>query len=108
MLDPPLPPELFDHIVDLLNDQPETLKRCCLVSKSWVSRARRHIFSEITFCFDHDFARWKKAFPDPAASPACYTRSLNIHFVESLAALVHWGDGLWIRTFSNVVRLILQ
>ncbi|KAF9644814.1 hypothetical protein BDM02DRAFT_3067122, partial [Thelephora ganbajun] len=44
-----LPPEILDCIVDFLRDQPETLKQCCLVSKSWVSRARSHLFTNVEF-----------------------------------------------------------
>ena len=29
-----LPPEILDYILDLLHDEPEALKECCLVSKS--------------------------------------------------------------------------
>ncbi|KAF9645264.1 hypothetical protein BDM02DRAFT_3073690, partial [Thelephora ganbajun] len=44
-----LPPEILDYIVDLLHDEPETLKQCCLVSKSWVSRTRKHLFANVEF-----------------------------------------------------------
>ncbi|KAF9643160.1 hypothetical protein BDM02DRAFT_3081141, partial [Thelephora ganbajun] len=44
-----LPPEILDYIIDLLHDKPETLKQCCLVSKSWVSRTRKHLFADIEF-----------------------------------------------------------
>ncbi|KAF9644805.1 hypothetical protein BDM02DRAFT_3066647, partial [Thelephora ganbajun] len=44
-----LPPEILDYIVDFLHDTPETLKQCCLVSKSWVSRTRKSLFADIEF-----------------------------------------------------------
>jgi hypothetical protein len=59
MSDPHLPPELSDYIVDLLHDQPETLKWCCLVSKSWVPRTRRHLFGDIAFRYIPDLEAWK-------------------------------------------------
>ena len=107
MSDPRFPPELFDDLVDLFHDQPETLKRCCLVSKSWVSRARKHFFSRIVFHSLTDLNAWKDAFPDPAVSPAWHARSLSLHHVKIVVALVQEETG-WIRAFSNVVRLTLQ
>ncbi|KAF9642961.1 hypothetical protein BDM02DRAFT_3104213, partial [Thelephora ganbajun] len=46
---PHLPPEILDYIVDFLYNEPETLKQCCLVSKSWVPRTRKHLFADINF-----------------------------------------------------------
>ncbi|KAF9644347.1 hypothetical protein BDM02DRAFT_3103092, partial [Thelephora ganbajun] len=46
---PYLPPETLDYIVDFLHDNRETLEQCCLVSKSWVPRARKHLFADIKF-----------------------------------------------------------
>ena len=46
---PPFPPEIFDLIIDHLQDEPITLKACCLVSKSWVPRSRMHIFAHVEF-----------------------------------------------------------
>ena len=40
---PDLPGELLDHTVDHLYDARVTLKSCCLVSKSWVPRTRKHL-----------------------------------------------------------------
>lgn len=72
-----LPPEIFDLIVEYLCDEQETLKTCRLVSKSWVPRARRHIFARVMFD-NSPFESWMKTFPDPSNSPAHYTRSLLI------------------------------
>ena len=107
MSDSRLPSELFDHLVDLFHDQPETLKRCCLVSTSWVSRARKHLYSRIVFHSLTNLNAWKDAFPHPAASPACHVRSLSLHHVKIVTTLVQEEIG-WIRAFSNVVRLTLQ
>ena len=100
---PRLPQEIADYIVDLLHDEPETLKRCCLVSKSWISRVRRHLFYEIRIDSRADLAAWKRVFPDPANSPGYYTRSLRITSVDVTAA--DFEEGGWFRAFSNVVRL---
>ena len=47
MPNPHLPPETLDNIVGLLHDKPGALKECCLVSKPWVPRTRKHLFAEI-------------------------------------------------------------
>ncbi|KAF9789308.1 hypothetical protein BJ322DRAFT_992451, partial [Thelephora terrestris] len=49
-----LPPEISDHVVDLLHDEPDALRMCCLVSKSWVPCAQKHLFHEVVF----DYRRW--------------------------------------------------
>ena len=75
-----LPLELRDLIIDHLHDEPITLETCCFVSKSWIQRARKHIFADITFknpCLHVE--RWKRTFPDPTNSPAHHTRTLTIY-----------------------------
>ncbi|KAF9778708.1 hypothetical protein BJ322DRAFT_486083 [Thelephora terrestris] len=99
-----LPPEICDHIVDLLHGEPETLKACCLVSKSWVSCARNHLFGEVAFRSLNDLKAWEETFPDPANSPACHTRSLFIACAQDIPTAVV-GEGSWIDEFSSVVRL---
>ena len=44
-----LPAEMLDHVVDHLHDARDALRNCCLVSKSWVPRARKHLFADIWF-----------------------------------------------------------
>src|ERR1700753_213120 len=60
MSDRYLPPKSSDYIVDLLRDQPETLKRCCLASKSWVPRTRKYLFGEIALQRSDDVEAWKR------------------------------------------------
>ena len=43
------PPEIVDLIIDHLHDQPATFKTCCVVSKSWVPRTRKQLFSHVEF-----------------------------------------------------------
>ena len=106
MSGPRLPPEIFDYIIDLLYDQPETLKWCCLVSKSWVPRTRKHLFREIVFEYPCDHLEiWKSTFPDPANMPAHHTRCLTfICSVNSTITLLEEGD-YWIQVFRNVAEL---
>ena len=104
MLRSRLPPEISDSIVDLLHDEAQALKQCCLVSKSWVPRTRRHLFRRIQFEHYADVNAWKKAFPNPANSPAYYTHSLVFAPIEDITA-ADAEESSWIRAFSNVVRL---
>ena len=70
-----LPAELLDHIVDLLYDARNALKICCLVSKSWIPRTRKHIFTDVGFCTPSSLRSLRKStFPHPSTSPARYTR----------------------------------
>jgi hypothetical protein len=103
MSDQCLPPEISDYIVDLLYDDPETLKRCCLVSKPWVPRARKHLFGKIRFEFSNILDAWREAFPDPANSPAYHTHSLLVGHID--VAAVDVEEGGWVWEFRNVVRL---
>ena len=78
MSNPRLPQETIDHILDILHDKPETLKVCCLVSKSWIPRTRKHLFGDTKFFSVGHLELWKKSFPDPANSPAIHTHTLTI------------------------------
>ena len=104
---PHLPPELLDYIVDLLQDIPGALKVCCLVSKSWVPRARRHLFSRIALLTAQSLRAWKTTFQDPSTSPAYYTRSLLIQYPRVVTVADAEERG-WISTFSRVVHLEME
>ena len=100
-----LPPEILDLIVDHLIYEPTTLKACCVVSKSWIPRARKHLFAHIRFSAEKShIKRWRKAFPDPSTSPAHYTRNLSFHGLLASVA-VDANTGSWIRTFRRVMHL---
>ena len=101
---PYLPPEILDWIVDLLHDEPKALKRCCLVSKSWVPRTRMHLFAEIIFHDEKRMKLWKKTFPDPSTSPARYAKSLFFDRPQVVVA-ADAEPGGWISGFSHVVHL---
>ena len=107
MSNPHLPPEILDHIVDHLHDTKYTLRNCCLVSKSWIPRARRHLFADIKFHLTKDLELWKKAFPDPSTSPARYAEALLIRCPEAVADADAEAGG-WITAFSRVAHLWLQ
>ena len=103
MSNPHLPAELLDHIVDLLYDCETALRNCCLVSKQWIPRSRRHLFADITFDTEKQLKSWKETFPDPSTSPGHYARSLYVNFFKVTAADAEAGG--WIRGFSRVVFL---
>jgi hypothetical protein len=104
MSNPYLPPEILDCVVDLLHDELEVLKRCCLVSKSWVPRTRNHLFAEIIFYDEKRLKLWKKMFPDPSTSPACYTKTLFVDCSQAVVAADAEVGG-WITSFSRIVHL---
>ena len=99
-----LPLEVLDNIVDLLHDEPEALKQCCLASKSWVPRTRRHLFADIKFRTAGDLMLWKKTFPDSANSPAHHARTLFVGCPKFVVA-ADAEDGGWIGAFSRVASL---
>ena len=98
------PPELLDHIVNLLQDANYTLRNCSLVSKSWVPRARKHLFADIRFRIKEDPASWKETFPDPSTSPSRYAKTLNVSYPDAVTAADAEVGG-WIRGFSRVAHL---
>ena len=107
---PSLPPELLDLIVDHSSHLPTTLKTCCLVSKSWIPRARRHLFAHVVFHsheWSSDIESWIEAFPDPLNSPAHHTRSLVISgFLAVIAATAH--GHAWVRSFNSIIKLAVD
>jgi hypothetical protein len=107
MADPYLLPEILDYIVDLLHDQPKTLKGCCLVSKSWVPRTRKYLFADIKLRSAGDLKSWRKAFPNHANSPAYHTHTLFIGCPQAVKE-ADAEEGGWIQTFSRVERLMVD
>jgi len=104
MSGPQLPAELLDHVVDLLHDSKMSLRNCCLLSKSWIPRARKHLFADLRFHDVRELRSWKGTFPDPSTSPACYTKTLFVYCPHALTA-ADAEEGSWIKAFSRVERL---
>ena len=108
MPDPHLPAEMLDHIVGHLEDTEDALRNCCLVSRSWIPRTRKHLFADIEFYTAESLESWKETFPDPSTSPACYARSLTVACSEALTEVDADADaGGWITGFSRVENLVL-
>ena len=103
MSHPHLPAELLDYTVDHLHDARDALKSCCLVSRSWVPRTRRHLFADVRFRTEKDLQSWKNTFPDPSTSPAHYTKYLLVHCPEAVTAADAEERG-WIPAFSRTAR----
>ena len=102
------PPEIIDLVIDQLHDEPDALKACCLVSKSWIPRARMHLLAHVEFDpLEHLPESWMKIFPDPPKSPAHYARTLSI---RNFPAFAFMGEdaGAWIRTFHKVIHFRLE
>jgi len=104
MSDPYLPPETLDHIVDFLHDDVNALKDCCLVSKSWIPRTRKHIFAEVELRYEVHLESWKKMFSDPSTSPAHFTKSLHVGCARAITA-VDAEAGSWLEGFTHIVHL---
>ena len=105
-MSPSLPPEILDLIVDHLCHERNTLKTCCLASKSWVPRTRRHLFAHVCFQFRKSVKRWMQLFPDPSNSPAHHTRSLRIGTPALTLIMSSFARPL-VCSFRFVVRLRL-
>ena len=104
-----LPPEILDLIIDQLHNEPTTLRACCLVSKSWIPRTRKHLFADVKFdAKELLLASWMKMFPNPSNSPAQHTRSLTIRRPVYLSVPDTPTDAevtSCARAFRNVVHL---
>ncbi|KAF9778129.1 hypothetical protein BJ322DRAFT_1214809 [Thelephora terrestris] len=109
MSDPRLPPELLDYIFSFLHNDidSQTLKKCCLVAKSWIPRARKRLFGVVWIPSRVGFEAWWRVFPDPDSSPGHYTRSLIFQTASFLFSGVPGWCSL-VRPFSNVVRLEMR
>ena len=103
---PSLPPEILDLIVDHLHDERTTLDACCRASKSWIPRARRHLFFSIEFSSKSLIGLWIKDFPDPSTSPAHYTRVLSFLGSAPLAS-AHTLAHPRVRDFRHIIDLQL-
>ena len=95
---------MLDSIVEFLYGETETLRQCCLVSKSWVPRTRKHLFALIMFPRPDAIEKWKRAFPDQSNSPAHYTHTLVVSCPRAITP-EYAAEGGLISTFSRLVRL---
>jgi len=99
-----LPPEILDYIVDFLHSYPNVLQKCCLVSESWIPRARKHLFAEVKINTEENLEMWKKLFSDPSTSPANFAQSLHVR-CPRLVTAADAEVGGWLTGFAHIVRL---
>ena len=78
---PRLPQELLDEIIDHLAGDSLSLRLCSMAGRSFGQSCRRHLFSRVVFR-PHNLPTWKATFPNPAISPAPYTREMRIHLAS--------------------------
>ena len=102
MSDPYLPAEIPDQVTDHLHDTLGALRNCCLVSKSWTPRTRKHLFANTGFHTAKRLQSWKETFPDPSTSPAHYAETLSVSCRQVLTAAD--ADAGWIKGFCRVVQ----
>ena len=104
---PRLPAELLDHTVDLPRDERYALESCYLVSKSWVSRIRKHLFAEVEFLTPRDAQSLENCLSGSIHLPACYTKSLTMAKFPRVGIVGEDGVvGDLIRSFTRVVYLL--
>ena len=106
MVQPPLPPEIIDGIIEHLHDDKGALKQCSLASKQLASHTQRYLFNAVEIT-SKNLEGWKKTFPNSATSLAHYARSLTVHPTDLVTAK-DGIDGGWIKPFTNVERLELR
>jgi hypothetical protein len=76
-----IPQDIIEEILDHLTTDDDSHTRlsllsCSLVSKSWVTPCRRHLFRTIFFTWRY-IAIWLETFPVPEESPAHHVRALH-------------------------------
>ena len=103
MSHPLLPAELLGHTVDHLHDTRDALKSCCLVSASWVTRTRRHLFANVAFRSEKRPTIMKKYVSRSLQVPACYTDHLAVSCLKEVTPADAEECG-WIPTFLRVAR----
>jgi len=107
MSNPYIPPEILDYIVDLLRDNQNALKDCCLVSKSWIPRTRKHLFAEVSLLSEEHLESWKKTFSDPSTSPAHFAKSLRVGCAGAVTAADAEAGG-WLIGFVHIAHLEIE
>ncbi|KAI0326634.1 hypothetical protein GY45DRAFT_1258604 [Cubamyces sp. BRFM 1775] len=75
-LNPLLPPELCDQILDHLEDDKRTLRVCALTARSWLPRAQYHIFRSIYLDWSNCYSFTRLLASNPAL--ADYVNTLEI------------------------------
>jgi len=105
-----LPQEISDTIVDKVAEEPEpalrvaTLRVCSLISRVWVYRSQRHLFSKIEFNRGIDLPRWRASIG--VDGPSYHVK--HLHFTKTSRDL-YLRDVLpagWDMTFFTNLRIL--
>ena len=75
---PIVPHELSDRIIDCLTSK-RALGRCSVVSKNWISRARRHLWRLINLNCDNDTSKLSRFLDLVTHSPALGSNILSLN-----------------------------
>lgn len=74
---PSLPVELWEHIIDYLSNDQQSLSSCALVCKGWVDPARFHLFASIAIIGYVDYSERRSFLASPNIAPRI--RRATIH-----------------------------
>lgn len=100
---PRVPQEIVDEVVGHLATDSSTLESCSLVSKSWISSCRRHLFHTIRFSPLY-VRRWLRTFPEPQESPAHHVRQLRFLIPRGIPE----EFSKWVPHFTNVKKVFVR
>ncbi|GBE83251.1 hypothetical protein SCP_0502990 [Sparassis crispa] len=82
-----LPPEIFDHIIDFLWDDPSALAACSLTCRTWLPTTRLHLFRSVTLGGAHHCAQLNALLDASAAASTGIPR-----YIRELCILTPWMD----------------
>ncbi|KAJ7179643.1 hypothetical protein C8R46DRAFT_646264 [Mycena filopes] len=88
-LEPALPQELFDHIIDFLFDDLESLRACALVSSNFLRSSRIHVFSHLRLAVDQDHPI-SELRDTLAKSPYLASRVRAVHLYDHIMRRHSW------------------
>lgn len=94
-----IPQELVDKLIDELVDDAKSLRTCCLISRRWVGRSRRHLFRLLTFPRTDKFTSYRNMFP--------IDHSVNSHVRALVIAQVPYSGLEHFKAFRGLESLIL-
>jgi hypothetical protein len=82
----------------------EALKECCLVSKSWIPRTRKHLFAQIIFHTEEDPGIMEEGVYR-SLDLSCASRQNSANRLPHVITAADGEAGGWIRGFSRVTHL---
>ena len=83
----------FHDINNLLHDARNALKNCYIISKSWISQNKKHLYARVAFNPEKPQSR-KATSLDLSSPPARYVRPMFIAFSQAFIPVDAEGGGL--------------